>query len=138
LGTHAVQVAHMVVPVVAPCSTSAQFDYVALGYVPMEQTDKSASITLEFAYDDGVLARVAQFLGDNATFATFHNRSMFYKWGTPVVCVFVCPVIMLSCVSAETCLAGTKCSCARVMPTARWNALSFPLSCTPLATRMKK
>jgi putative alpha-1,2-mannosidase len=53
---------------------------VPLGFVPADQSDKSASITLEFAYDDGVLARVAQFLGDNTTFATYHNRSMSYKY----------------------------------------------------------
>ncbi len=58
---------------------AAQSDYSTLGFVPEEQANNAVSLTLEFAYDDGVLARVASFLNDSATAVFYTNRSKAYR-----------------------------------------------------------
>ncbi len=57
--------------------------YLALGFITQDSdsTKTGASNTLEYAYDDGVLANIAAYLGYPDDASTFHNRSMFYKWG---------------------------------------------------------
>lgn len=53
-------------------------DYVAHGYVPSEQGGGSVSMTLEYAYDDFALARLAEFLGESADETLFDARAQNY------------------------------------------------------------
>ena len=53
--------------------------YLKNGYIAQDNDHTGASNTLEYAYDDGVLANIAQYLGHAADAAEFRNRSMFYK-----------------------------------------------------------
>lgn len=50
-------------------SRSNLLDYIALGYVPSDKTNKATSLTLEYAYDDWAVGILAQMLGytDDAT-----------------------------------------------------------------------
>ena len=50
-------------------------DYLALGYVPLEAGGASVSETLEYAYDDWALARMADALGETADAAMFEARA---------------------------------------------------------------
>jgi putative alpha-1,2-mannosidase len=54
-------------------------EYVQSGYIFQESDSKSASLTLEFALDDGVLANVARYLNNSDDYALFLNRSLAYK-----------------------------------------------------------
>lgn len=50
-----------------------------LGYVPVEASASSASVTLEYAYDDWAVYRTALAVGDKATAAVYEKRSENYK-----------------------------------------------------------
>eukprot|EP00049_Salpingoeca_infusionum_P012982 m.241311 g.241311 ORF g.241311 m.241311 type:complete len:752 (+) comp15323_c0_seq1:878-3133(+) len=54
-------------------------DYLRLGYVPTDKESKAASLTLAYAYDDGVLSTVASFLNKHEDAAMFANRSKSYR-----------------------------------------------------------
>ena len=51
----------------------------ALGYVPNDKTNESASTTLEGAYDDWCVAQVAQAVGKTQDYRFFVNRSQDYR-----------------------------------------------------------
>ncbi len=52
--------------------------YARLGWVPCDQEDESLSKTLEYAYDDWCIARLAQALGKTADYAYFTKRAASY------------------------------------------------------------
>lgn len=54
-------------------------DMLQLGYVPVEASASSASVTLEYAYDDWAVYRTALAVGDKATAAVYEKRSENYK-----------------------------------------------------------
>jgi len=53
-------------------------DYVAKGWVPIEAGSGSAAMTLEYAYDDHALAKLADALGEKADADAFRARSKNY------------------------------------------------------------
>lgn len=53
--------------------------YIALGYVPAEASSGSASVTLEYAYNDWAVHHLATAAGDQATASRFLTRSSSYK-----------------------------------------------------------
>lgn len=54
-------------------------EYETLGYVPVESGGRSTSVTLEYAYADGALARLAEALGYDEQAQLFHTRSKRYE-----------------------------------------------------------
>jgi predicted alpha-1,2-mannosidase len=65
---------------------SANFDrydgigeYRTLGYVPADRQSDSASKTLEFAYDDWAIARMAEAMGRRDVAATFYRRAASWQ-----------------------------------------------------------
>ncbi|MEJ2720838.1 MAG: glycoside hydrolase family 92 protein, partial [bacterium] len=54
-------------------------DYRKLGYVPADHQSSSASKTLEFAYDDWTIARMAEAMGRKKTAAEFFARAASWK-----------------------------------------------------------
>lgn len=54
-------------------------EYMMMGYVPAEASGSSASVTLEYAYDDWTIAAMAQKLGNAEVAKTFDKRSEYYK-----------------------------------------------------------
>jgi len=52
--------------------------YAKLGWVPCDQEDESLSKTLEYAYDDWCVARMAKALGKSADYAYFMKRASSY------------------------------------------------------------
>ena len=52
--------------------------YAKLGWVPCDQEDESVSKTLEYAYDDWCVARMAKALGKTADCETFMKRASSY------------------------------------------------------------
>ena len=54
-------------------------EYTELGYVPFDKEAESVSKTLEYAYDDYCIARVAKLLGKQKDYEYFLKRSMAYK-----------------------------------------------------------
>ena len=52
--------------------------YAKLGWVPCDQEDESVSKTLEYAYDDWCVARMAKALGKTADYETFMKRASSY------------------------------------------------------------
>ncbi len=53
--------------------------YAKIGYVPFDKENESVSKTLEYAYDDYCIARVAKKLGKEADYKYFMKRAMNYK-----------------------------------------------------------
>jgi predicted alpha-1,2-mannosidase len=53
--------------------------YRQYGYVPSDREVESVSKTLEYAYDDWCIARVAKAMGKESDYRTFLNRSMYFK-----------------------------------------------------------
>ena len=51
-------------------------DYMRLGYVPVDRDDQGSSQTVEYAYDDWTIARMARALGRNDVAATFEKRAL--------------------------------------------------------------
>ena len=64
---------------------SAQLDhfglkwYRQLGYIPSGKEGESVSKTLEYAYDDWCIARMAMAMGDTAGFQEYSRRAQYYK-----------------------------------------------------------
>ena len=54
-------------------------DLLELGFIPIGRTHASASVTVDFSYDDFAIAQVARAVGDDALAAEFDMRSVFYK-----------------------------------------------------------
>ena len=54
-------------------------DYLRLGYVPMEKSDVSASITLEYAYDDWTIYALAQRMNRPDIAKDYAKRAQNYK-----------------------------------------------------------
>ena len=54
-------------------------DYMSLGYVPIDREPEAASKTVEYAYDDWTIARLARHLGDTATAARFEKRAANWR-----------------------------------------------------------
>jgi predicted alpha-1,2-mannosidase len=50
-------------------------DYMALGYVPIDKEPEAASKTVEYAYDDWAIARMAKAMGRDDVAATFEKRA---------------------------------------------------------------
>ena len=50
-------------------------DYMTLGYVPIDKEPEAASKTVEYAYDDWTIARMAKAMGRNDFAATFEKRA---------------------------------------------------------------
>ena len=53
-------------------------DYMKLGYVPIDREPEAASKTVEYAYDDWTIARMARAMGHNGVAATFEQRA--HNW----------------------------------------------------------
>ncbi len=54
-------------------------DYMDLGYVPFDSNVNGSSMTLEYAYDDWTIFRLAESLGEKETAAVFQKRSENWK-----------------------------------------------------------
>jgi predicted alpha-1,2-mannosidase len=54
-------------------------EYMKLGYVPQERSRNSVSMSLEYAYDDWAVSRLAALAGDTATEGNFLRRSAFWR-----------------------------------------------------------
>ena len=54
-------------------------DYMKFGYVPVDQDGEAASKTVEYAYDDWTIARVARKLGRNDIADTFEKRAQNWR-----------------------------------------------------------
>ncbi len=54
-------------------------EYVKHGYVPMDKLSESVSITLEYAYDDFTIARMAEAMGEKNIANTFYKRALSYR-----------------------------------------------------------
>ncbi|HSN17563.1 MAG TPA: GH92 family glycosyl hydrolase [Gammaproteobacteria bacterium] len=53
--------------------------YMQLGYVPIDKEKEAASKTVEYAFDDWSLARMAEAMGEKATAAEFYKRAENWK-----------------------------------------------------------
>jgi predicted alpha-1,2-mannosidase len=53
-------------------------DYVQYGYLPQDKLSRSATITLEYGFDDWCIAQVAKKLGKTEDYNRFMKRSMSY------------------------------------------------------------
>jgi len=54
-------------------------DYLEHGYVPMDKLSESVSITLEYAYNDYTIARMAEAMGKNDIAKNFYKRAQSYQ-----------------------------------------------------------
>ena len=54
-------------------------DYMKLGYVPIDREPEAASKTVEYAFDDWTIARMARKLGRNDVAETFEKRAAFWR-----------------------------------------------------------
>ncbi|MDR2131512.1 MAG: GH92 family glycosyl hydrolase [Odoribacteraceae bacterium] len=54
-------------------------DYLQLGYVPIEKNGNAASITLERAYDDWTVYRVARAAGNEEVAREYYRRALSYR-----------------------------------------------------------
>lgn len=54
-------------------------DYMKLGYVPIDREPEAASKTVEYAYDDWTIARMARALGKTDTAARFEKRALNWR-----------------------------------------------------------
>ena len=54
-------------------------DYMKLGYVPIDREPEAASKTVEYAYDDWTIARMARAMGRNNVAATFEKRAHYWR-----------------------------------------------------------
>ncbi|MDE2346263.1 MAG: glycoside hydrolase family 92 protein, partial [Gammaproteobacteria bacterium] len=53
--------------------------YIKLGYVPIDKEPEAASKTLEYAFDDWTIARMAQAMGRKKTAAEFYKRAGYWR-----------------------------------------------------------
>ena len=54
-------------------------DYMQLGYVPIDREPEAASKTVEYAYDDWTIARMARKMGRMDVAATFDKRASYWR-----------------------------------------------------------
>ncbi|AIT05943.1 sugar hydrolase [Sphingomonas taxi] len=54
-------------------------DYIARGYVPIDKEPEAASKTVEYAYDDWTIARMARAMGRDAIAARFEKRAANWR-----------------------------------------------------------
>jgi predicted alpha-1,2-mannosidase len=54
-------------------------DYMKLGYAPIDKEPEAASKTVEYAYDDWTIARMAKDMGQADIAATFENRAGYWR-----------------------------------------------------------
>lgn len=54
-------------------------EYMQYGYVPFDKVNNSASLTLEYAYDDWTIAKFAQSLGKTDEASTYMKRALSYR-----------------------------------------------------------
>jgi predicted alpha-1,2-mannosidase len=54
-------------------------DYMKLGYVPIDREPEAASKTVEYAYDDWTIARMARAMGRSDVAATFEKRASNWR-----------------------------------------------------------
>lgn len=54
-------------------------DYIQYGYVPQDKSGHSATMTLEYGYDDWAIAAVAKKLGKTQDYQQFSKRALAYK-----------------------------------------------------------
>jgi len=54
-------------------------DYIQYGYMPQDKMGHSASVTLEYGYDDWCIAQVAKKLGKTADYEKFSKRAQAYQ-----------------------------------------------------------
>jgi len=54
-------------------------DYIQYGYVPQDKMGHSASVTLEYGYDDWCIAQVAKKLGKTKDYEIFRKRAQAYQ-----------------------------------------------------------
>lgn len=75
--------AHRALKAAINTSTVPYFDglehYMALGYVPEDRSPYSVSKTLEYAYNDWCIARIAERAGDRNAMKAYIDRSKSYK-----------------------------------------------------------
>lgn len=64
-------------------------DYLRLGYVPIDREPEAASKTVEYAYDDWTIARMAEAIGRRDVAATFFRRAGNWRNGFDVKTGFV-------------------------------------------------
>ena len=65
--------------------------YMKLGYVPVDDDDEAASKTMEYAYDDWTISRMAAEMGESATAAIFRKRAAYWRNNFNVADGFVEP-----------------------------------------------
>ena len=53
--------------------------YMKLGYVPVDHDDEAASKTMEYAFDDWTIARMATEMGESTTATTFKKRATYWR-----------------------------------------------------------
>ena len=53
--------------------------YIKLGYVPVDHDDEAASKTVEYAFDDWTIARMATAMGNTEVAATFAKRAAYWR-----------------------------------------------------------
>ncbi|MDX1772724.1 GH92 family glycosyl hydrolase [Oceanihabitans sediminis] len=53
--------------------------YKEFGFIPVEAESESVSKTLEYAYDDWTIAKMAQALGKDADYKSYIERAQYYK-----------------------------------------------------------
>ncbi len=54
-------------------------EYIRLGYVPVDQDGEAASKTVEYAFDDWTIARMAKEMGNNKVAAEFSKRAGYWR-----------------------------------------------------------
>lgn len=54
-------------------------DYMKLGYVPVDHDGEAASKTVEYAFDDWTIARMAKTMGKDAVAANFQKRASYWR-----------------------------------------------------------
>lgn len=54
-------------------------EYMRLGYVPVDHDGEAASKTVEYAYDDWTIARMARAMGNEPVAAKFEKRSRYWR-----------------------------------------------------------
>ncbi len=54
-------------------------EYMKLGYVPVDNDDEAASKTVEYAFDDWTISRMAKAMGKNAIAAEFAKRANYWR-----------------------------------------------------------
>jgi predicted alpha-1,2-mannosidase len=65
--------------------------YMKLGYVPVDHDDEAASKTMEYAFDDWTIARMAKTVGEDTVAAAFQKRAAYWRNNFNVIDGFVEP-----------------------------------------------